>query len=126
MFLPLQQTRHTIGNESGLAEESPIFLHFIYLIYLLNTSLRSSSRIRPGSLLFILYTTPLSTVISNSSANHNLYDDNTQLLLSLSALDFSHNITHLENTVINVSNWMSSNFLSLSLSKTEFLIFGLP
>jgi len=48
------------------------------------------------------------------------------LLLSLSALDFSHNITYLDNTIINVSNWMSSNFLSLNPSKTEFLVFGLP
>jgi len=79
-----------------------------------------------GPLLFILYTTPLSTVISNSSANHQLYGDDTQLLLSFSALDFSHNITHLEHTVTNVSNWMSSNFLSFNPSKTEFLIFGLP
>jgi len=78
-------------------------------------------------LLFILYTTPLSTVISNSSANHQLYaDNNTQLLLSFSFLDFSHNITHLDNTITNVANWMSSNFLSLNPSKTEFLIFGLP
>jgi len=48
-----------------------------------------------GPLLF----TPLSTVIYNSSANHQLYADDTQLILSLSALDFSHNITHLENTI---------------------------
>jgi len=33
-----------------------------------------------GTLLFILYTTPLSTVISNSSANHQLYADDTQYL----------------------------------------------
>jgi len=71
-----------------------------------------------GHLLFILYTTPLSTVISNSAANHHLYADDTQLLLSFSALDFSHNITHIENTTANVSNWMSSNFLSLNPSKT--------
>jgi len=45
------------------------------------------------------YAPPLSTVISNSSVNHQLYADDTQLLLSFSALDFSHNITHLENTI---------------------------
>jgi len=43
-----------------------------------------------------------------------------------SAPDFSHNITLLENTISDVYNWMSSNFLSLNPSKTEFLIIGLP
>ena len=42
--------------------------------------------------------------------------------LSFSAADFSYNITHLENTISNVYNWMSSNFLSLNPSNTEFLI----
>jgi len=79
-----------------------------------------------GPLLFILYTTPLSTVISNSSANHKHYADDTQLLLSFSALDFLHNITNLGNTITNVANCMSSNFLSHNPSKTEFLIVGLP
>jgi len=55
-----------------------------------------------GPLLVILYTTPLSTIISNYSGHHQLYADETQLLLSFSALDFSHNITHLENTITNV------------------------
>jgi len=40
--------------------------------------------------------------------------------------DPSHNITHLENTITNVSNWISFKLLSLNPSKTEFLIFGLP
>jgi len=66
----------------------------------------------------------LSTVISNSAANHHLYTDDTQLLVSFSALDLSHNITHLVNTITNVY-WMSSNFLVYNPSKTEFLIFGL-
>jgi len=71
-----------------------------------------------GPILFILYTTPLSKVISNASTNHQRYADDTQLLLSFSALDFSHNITHLENTITNAANWISSNFLSLNPSIT--------
>jgi len=63
-------------------------------------------------------------VISNAAANHHLYANDTQFLLSFSALDFSRNITLIEN-LANVSNWMSSNLLSLNPSKTEFLIFGL-
>jgi len=66
-----------------------------------------------------LYTIPLSTVISYSATSHHFYADDTQLLLSFPALDSSHDITH-------ESNGMSSNFLSLKMSKTEFLIFGLP
>jgi len=68
-------------------------------------------------MLFILYTSPLSTAIYNSTANHQLYADDTQLLFSFSALDFSHNIIHLENIITkltNASNWMSSNLLSLN------------
>ena len=79
-----------------------------------------------GPLLFILYTTPLSTVISQSPVNHQLFADDTQLFLSFSAANFSLNITCLEQTISDVSNWMSSNFLSLNPSKTEFLLIGLP
>jgi len=49
-------------------------------------------------------TTLLSAVISNSAADHHLNTDDTQILLLFSVLDFSHDLTHLENTVTNVSN----------------------
>jgi len=48
------------------------------------------------------------------------------LNLSFLVLNFSHKISHLENTIANVSNRMPFNFFSLNTSKTEFLIFGLP
>ena len=40
----------------------------------------------------------------------------------------SHTVLNaqLEQTVSFVYNWMSSNFLSLNPSKTEFLVIGLP
>ena len=79
-----------------------------------------------GPLLFILYTTPLSTIISRTSVNHKLYADDTQLFLSFSAEKFSHNIKFLQDTISEISSWMASNFLSLNPSKTEFLLIGLP
>ena len=81
-----------------------------------------------GPLLFILYTTPLSSIISQSSVNHKLefYADDTQLFLSFSADTFSENILLLQNTISNISSWMASNFLSLNPAKTEFLLVGLP
>jgi len=44
----------------------------------------------------------------------------------LSILSVLSYLIHVEDTITNVSSWMSSNFLSLNPSKTEFLIFGLP
>ena len=73
-----------------------------------------------GPLLFILYTTPLSSIISQSFVNHKLYADNTQLFLSFSADAFSENILLLQNTISNISSWMASNFLSLNPAKMNF------
>ena len=79
-----------------------------------------------GPLLFILHTTPLSTIFSRLSVNHKLYADGTQLYLSFNAENFTKNIELLQKTISEISSWMATNFLSLSPSKTEFLLIGLP
>ena len=77
-------------------------------------------------LLFILYTTPLST----SFLTHLQIIIAKQMTLNFSylfsAASHSHNIALLESAISSVSNWMSANLLTINHSKTEFLIIGLP
>jgi len=76
-------------------------------------------------LLFIMYTIPLSTLISSLSLHHHLYADDTQLFLSFHPSDFQASITHLQNSLTQITSWMTSNLLFLNSSKTEFLLIGL-
>jgi len=46
-----------------------------------------------GPLLFVMYTTPLSTLVSSLSLNHHLYADDTQLFLSFHPSEFHSNIS---------------------------------
>jgi len=49
-----------------------------------------------------------------------------QLFISFATSEISAKISHLQATVDLVSQWMSSNLLSLYQSKTEFLFIALP
>ena len=78
-----------------------------------------------GPLLFILYTSPLSKLISSSSAVHHLYADDTELFISFSPHCLPDVLNHLRNTITEISAWMTANLLCLNPWKKEFLIIGL-
>ena len=75
-----------------------------------------------GPLLFIMYTTPLSTLISSLSLNHHLYADDTELFFSFYPSDLDAHITLLRNAQQHISSWMTANLLTLNIPKTEFLL----
>jgi len=78
-----------------------------------------------GPLLFILYTTPLSTLISSLSLNHHFYADDTQLFFSFYPPVFDCSITQLQHSLQQISFWMTANLLPLNSCKTEFLLISL-
>jgi len=55
-----------------------------------------------------------------------LYADDTQLIISFVTSELSTNIVHLQATIDLVFQWMSSNFLLINQSKSEFLVISKP
>ena len=68
-------------------------------------------------LLFIMYTTPLGSLVSSFSLNH--YMSVCRLLFHPS--DVHSSIIYLHGAPQQISSWMTSNLLTLNSSKTEFL-----
>ena len=62
-----------------------------------------------GPILFYLYTTPLSTLISLSSISRLLYTDDTQLFLSFIPKNFPTAICDLKSIMSLIYSWMSFN-----------------
>ena len=68
-----------------------------------------------GPLLFIMYTTPLSSVLTKfSNLNHHLYADDTQVFNSFTTSNCNINLTNLQNSLLSAQNWMYSNKLKLN------------
>ena len=54
-----------------------------------------------GSVLFTLYTTPISTIISSFDINHHLYADDIQIDMSLSVSNAKESICPISYTLFN-------------------------
>ena len=77
-----------------------------------------------GPLLFTLYTTPLSSLISGHAIPHQLYADNRQLYISFSSGNSAAALNGLQSCLASVQSWMSTKKLKLNPVKTEFLLIG--
>ncbi len=77
-----------------------------------------------GPLLFTMYTTPLSSIISKHRIGHSLYADDNQIYISFSAKDGQSSLEQLKSCIMDIFQWMSDAKLKLNPGKTEFLIIG--
>lgn len=76
-----------------------------------------------GPVLFIMYTTPLSSIINQHTVNHHLFADDTQLQQSCKPADIHSVIQTLQNCTTDIKSWMNTNMLKLNDDKTEAILF---
>ena len=77
-----------------------------------------------GPLLFTLYTTALSSMISRHTVPRHLYADDSQLYVSFASGDSSAALDGLQSLLASVQSWMSKNKLKLNPDKTKVLLIG--
>ena len=80
-----------------------------------------------GSILFMLYTCPLSQIFKAHGLMYHLYADDSQLYLSFKPNTLGAQSMHLEtieNCIDDGRRWMTLNMLKLNDNKTEFIILG--
>ena len=78
-----------------------------------------------GPLLFSLYTTPLTKIISKyKDVKYHFYADDTQLFVKISPKNATSALAQLNACLNDVRDWMSTSKLKLNPEKTEFIVFG--
>ena len=80
-----------------------------------------------GPILFSTYIAPISDIIKSHQIHYILYADDIQLVAvydSNSPDNVQEVLSRLSACIVDISAWMSTNFLKLNSAKTEFVAFG--
>ena len=73
-----------------------------------------------GPVLFTLFTTPLSAIISSYEINHHLYAYDTKIHMSLFVSNAKESLEQFQHYVMAVSAWMRGSKLTLSPSRKSW------
>ena len=80
-----------------------------------------------GGKKFIMYATPLGTLILHHDVEHKCYADDTQKYLSFRLKDkdsLKSAVSKLQSSLSAVQLWMSANMLKMNNGKTELIVFA--
>ena len=78
-----------------------------------------------GPLLFSLYTTPPSLIISkHKEIKFHFYADDSQVYIDVSQKNASAAFEKLNRCLDDIKEWMSTSKLKFNPNKIEFIIFG--
>ena len=74
-----------------------------------------------GPVLFVLYASPVSDVISRHAMSHESFADDTQLHQSAPIAEIDSLISQAQDCIADLKNWMTTNKLQLNDDKTELM-----
>eukprot|EP00745_Piridium_sociabile_P040659 TRINITY_DN786_c0_g1_i8.p1 TRINITY_DN786_c0_g1~~TRINITY_DN786_c0_g1_i8.p1 ORF type:complete len:1132 (+),score=124.07 TRINITY_DN786_c0_g1_i8:119-3397(+) len=75
-----------------------------------------------GPVLFVLYSAPVSDVISHHAMLHESFADDTQLHQSASIADIDALMSRTQECIADLKDWMTLNKLKLNDDKTELML----
>ena len=75
-----------------------------------------------GPILFLLYTKPINSIISNQSVCSQSFADDTQLHSSCPPDQLKNTVNKMEECIDHVKDWMLTNKLKINEEKTEVLL----
>ena len=126
----LERLRHTFGFDGTVLKWFNSYLTDRTQCVSLNNTLSSTQRLCfgvpqgsvLGPILYILYTTPLGSLIRNHKFIYHMYADDSQIYMSIKPSKIEELVSNVEICINSIRDWMLTNKLKLNDDKTEVLL----